>query len=187
MKRPFRLPEIRWMWLVPLAMIPQLLAFYVASTGPLFSKEAASVALISSQFGLCIFVWGNRHIPAFWILGLGLIMNLTVIVANGGLMPVSPETIMRLLPDLPAESWQIGKRFGRSKDVVLLPSQTLFPWLSDRFVTPPWYPQPAAFSLGDILIAAGAFWLFWQAGGSLNAASTNSNFGFLLSRKVRES
>jgi hypothetical protein len=187
MKRPFQLPEIRWMWLVSLAVIPQILAFYLPATAYLFTKEAASVALVSSQIGLCLFVWINRHIPAFWILGLGLALNLMVILANGGLMPVSPETIMRLLPDLPAESWQIGERFGRSKDVVLLPSETVFPWLTDRFVTPAWYPQPAAFSLGDIFIALGVFWLFWQAGRGPERTTTGSLFRFLFSRKVRES
>jgi hypothetical protein len=186
-KQPFRLPEIRWMWLVSLAVLPQILAFYLPFTGHLFSKEAASVALVSSQIGLCLFVWMNRRTPAFWILGLGLILNLTVILANGGLMPVSPETITRLMPDLPAESWQLGQRFGRSKDIVLLPSQTIFPWLSDRFVTPAWYPQSAAFSLGDVVIASGAFYLLWQAGGGQTTTSTGSLFNVLFRRKVRES
>ncbi|MBX2999188.1 MAG: DUF5317 domain-containing protein [Caldilineaceae bacterium] len=175
------------MWLVSVAIIPQILAFYLPATGQLFSKEAASVALVISQIGLCFFVWMNRRTPAFWILGLGLLLNLTVILANGGLMPVSPETIMRLMPDLPAESWQIGERFGRSKDIVLLPSQTLFPWLSDRFVTPAWYPQSAAYSLGDVVIALGAFYLLWQAGGDQTTTSTGSIFSLNLRRKVRES
>jgi hypothetical protein len=187
MNRSFQLPEIRWMWLVSVAIIPQILAFYLPATGQFFPKEAASVALVSSQLGLCLFVWMNRRTPAFWILGLGLLLNLTVILANGGLMPVSPETIMRLMPDLPAESWQIGERFGRSKDIVLLPSQTLFPWLSDRFVTPSWYPQSAAYSLGDVVIAFGAFYLLWQAGGGQPIPSTGSFFRWNLRRKVRES
>lgn len=187
MRHPFRLPKIRWMWLVSVAIIPQILAFYLPATGHLFSKEAASVALVGSQIGLCLFVWMNRRTPAFWILGLGLVLNLTVILANGGLMPVSPETIMWLMPDLPAESWQIGERFGRSKDIVLLPSQTVFPWLSDRFVTPTWYPQSAAFSLGDVVIALGAFYFLWQAGGGQTTTSTGSLFSFLFRRKVRES
>jgi hypothetical protein len=186
MNRPFRLPEIHWMWLVSVAIIPQILAFYLPATGQFFSKEAASVALVSSQIGLCFFVWINRRTPAFWILGLGLVLNLTVILANGGLMPVSPDTIMRLMPDLSAESWQVGERFGRSKDIVLLPGQTIFPWLTDRFVTPAWYPQPAAFSLGDIVIALGAFYLFWQAGGGQRTTSTGSFFRFIFRRKVRE-
>jgi hypothetical protein len=132
-------------------------------------------------------VWINRRTPAFWILGLGLILNLTVILANGGLMPVSPETIIQLLPDLPAESWQIGERFGRSKDIVLLPGQMILPWLSDRFVTPAWYPQPAAFSIGDIVISLGAFYLFWQAGADPKPTLIDSVFKLIFRRKVRES
>ncbi|MCB0072784.1 MAG: DUF5317 family protein, partial [Caldilineaceae bacterium] len=35
---------------------------------------------------------------------------------------------------------------------------------ADRFTVPDWYPQRVAFSLGDVLIALGAFGLFWSFG-----------------------
>jgi hypothetical protein len=163
--RSFQVPEIRRMWLVAVAIIPQILVFFVPATSSFIPTQAASVVLVTSQIGLLLFVWSNRQHKSFWILGLGLGLNLAVIMGNGGLMPVSPSTLGQLIPDRPVESWQIGERFAYTKDVVLPESQIRLSWLADRFVTPAWYPQPTAFSLGDIVIALGVFSLFWQAGG----------------------
>ncbi len=80
-------------------------------------------------------------------------------------MPISPETVMRVYPDVPRELWQVGERLGNGKDIVLLPSETRFWFLSDRFLLPGWLNYRVAFSLGDILIALGAFWLLWKHGG----------------------
>jgi hypothetical protein len=51
-----------------------------------------------------------------------------------------------------------GSRFGE-KDILLLPQDTRFEPLADRFLTPAWSAYRAAFSLGDVLLAAGAFWM----------------------------
>lgn len=163
--RSIHLPAMHLTWLVTIALIPQLLAFYIPSTSGWFSKEAASAALIVSQVGLLVFTWANRHLVAFWIMGIGLVMNLAVITANGGLMPVSPQTLVHLVPDRPIETWEVGERLGNTKDIVLPFAEMHLPWLADRFVMPAWYPWPTAFSLGDVAIALGAFGLLWQAGG----------------------
>lgn len=158
------LPELRLVWLVPLAFVPQWLAFYGSPARELVTKETAAIVLVGSQSLLLIFAWANRKHRAFWWLGLGLFLNLLVIILNGGLMPVSPATLSQLLPQTPPEGWQIGQRVGGSKDVILPEQATRLVWLSDRFLLPVWMPQRYAFSLGDVLIAIGAFWLFWQAG-----------------------
>ncbi|MBI1297034.1 hypothetical protein GC175_18935 [bacterium] len=164
-KRPFRLPVIRRAWIVTLALIPQFLAFYLPFTATTFSKEMASIALVASQSGLLLFIWLNRHINAFYVVGVGLILNLIVILANGGLMPISPDTIVRMVPDVPRETWIVGERLGRTKDVILAMEQMRLPWLADRFVTPAWYPEPTAFSFGDVVLAFGIVLFFWQASG----------------------
>lgn len=164
-RRPFHLPSIQRVWIVTLALIPQFLVFYLPLAATTSPKGLVSIALVVSQLGLLIFIWLNRHISAFYVLGLGLGLNLLVILANGGLMPISPDTIVRLAPDIPRETWIVGDRLGRTKDVILPTEQMRLPWLADRFVTPPWYLEPTAFSLGDVVLAFGVVLFFWQASG----------------------
>lgn len=158
------LPELHLLWLVPLAFAPQWLAFFWPPTRGWVTMQVAAVILVGSQVLLLLFAWANRRHRAFWWLGLGLLLNLLVIVLNGGLMPVSPETLSHLIANSNPEDWPVGQRFGTSKDIILPEQETRLAWLSDRFLSPAWLPPPSAFSLGDVLIAIGAFWFLWQAG-----------------------
>jgi hypothetical protein len=166
--RQFVLPELQAIWLVLLAFIAQWLVFsWLPARGLVKSDAIAAVVLVSSLLLLLIFAWANRQHRAFWWLGLGLLLNLLVIVLNGGLMPISPETLSQLHPQAQSpEDWQLGRWLSNSKDIVLPEAETRLAWLSDRFLIPDWFPTKAAFSLGDVLISIGAFWLLWQAGGS---------------------
>jgi hypothetical protein len=94
-----------------------------------------------------------------------LSLNLLVIAFNGGFMPISPETVARLAPDAPPETWAIGERLGSTKDLVLPAADIRLGWLSDRFVMATGFSgDRVAFSLGDVMIALGTFWLFWSLG-----------------------
>jgi hypothetical protein len=163
-RRRLKSLSLSFIWLAILAFLPQLFAFQLF-TGKYFTQFWASVALVSSQALLLIFAWYNRKEPGFWALGLGLLLNLGVIVLNGGLMPISPETIAHYYPDLPLSRWVVGSRLGMTKDIILAAAQTRLWWLSDRFTLPVWVPYQVAFSLGDLLIALGAFLFFWSLGG----------------------
>lgn len=55
----------------------------------------APVALALSYALLIMFLISNRWIPATWAMGLGLLLNLVVVTANGG-MPVDPAAIERI-------------------------------------------------------------------------------------------
>jgi hypothetical protein len=163
-------PSLRLAWLVLVAFLPQWLAFYLPATRRLIPDGLAATALISSQMLLLIFAWFNRDQPGLWALGLGLALNLLVIALNGGLMPISPDVVARLAPEAPPGTWQIGHRLGAGKDIVLPVAATQLRWLSDCFLLPRWFPYRAAFSLGDVLIAVGAFRLLWIMGdGAENA------------------
>jgi hypothetical protein len=164
-RRPFVIPELRLTWLATVAFLPQWLAFFFAPTRHLFTDRAAALALVASQILLSGFGLLNRQHPAMRLLTTGLCLNLAVIGANGGLMPISPETIKRLMPNSPDKQWQAGQRFGKTKDRILPESATLFAWLSDRFIFSTGFSYRVAYSIGDVLIAAGAFWLLWSAGG----------------------
>jgi len=164
-KRTFVIPDVTRVWLVFVAFIPQWIVFFLPLRQGWVSDEIAAAALVTSQSLLLLFAWLNRTLSAFWVLGLGLILNLLVISANGGLMPISPETVQRAEIDFPAGALQIGKRVGDSKDILLPAAQTRFEWLADRFVLPNQLPFNFAYSIGDVLISVGAFWLLWSGGG----------------------
>jgi hypothetical protein len=61
---------------------------------------------------------------------------------------------------------QLESRFG-AKDILLPPEDIHFEWLADRFLPPSWFRYQVAFSLGDVFIALGAFWLLANPGSSM--------------------
>jgi len=171
----YEIADLHHLWLVPVAILPQFFAFQLPATRSQMSIELAATALVSSQALLLFFAWSNRERPGFLLLGLGLALNFVVIVLNGGLMPISPETISRLIPELPSGTWPAGERFGTGKDIVLIATDTKLWWLSDRIILPAWLPFRAAFSIGDFVIAAGASWFFCFSGRRFSKANQRIN------------
>ncbi len=171
-------PPISMVWLVLVAFLPQWLAFYGPTSWLRLPDHLVPIGLVTSQILLLIFVWANRGLPGFWVLGLGLGLNLLVIVLNGGWMPISPETLGRMYPDRAADVWIVGERLGTSKDVILAVADTRLAWLSDRFILPSWSPYRVAYSLGDIFITAGAFILLWSLGGLSHIQPTRTNYEY---------
>ncbi len=170
-KRPYQPYQMRGIWLVLIALILQYLAFSLPITRDIVPDWVASTSLVLSQTILFVFAFLNRKLPGFWLLGAGLILNLIVIVANGGFMPISPDTVEWLHPEVPASFWTIGQRLGIGKDIVLPVDKTVLYFLSDRFRTPSLDAYRVAFSFGDVVVALGAFWLLWAIGGPVYTGS----------------
>jgi hypothetical protein len=164
-KRPYRTENLKGPGLVLIAFLPQLAAFYLLKGGSKLPDAWAPYILVGTQVVLLGFAWLNRKVAGFWLLGPGLLLNFLVIVLNGGLMPISPEMVRKIYPGAPETSWQVHERLGSGKDIVLPVSETRLWFLSDRFVFPDWMHYQVAFSVGDVLIALGAFWLLWALGG----------------------
>lgn len=166
-KRELKIPNLRMVWLVLIAFLPQLIIFVVPGTRDAFPDQFIPLVLVGSLILFLAFTLLNWRQPGFIVLGIGLLLNLSVISVNGGWMPISPDTIARYPSRAPASMWQIGEQFGATKDIVLRKADTRLWFLSDRFTTPSWFPLPTAFSLGDIFIATGVFWFLWSMGGTL--------------------
>ena len=171
----YQAPELTQIWLVFLAFFSQWLVFRLPVSWMHVNSKLAAVVLVGSQFALLWFAWANRSKPAFWLLGIGLLLNMVVIVANGGLMPITPETVAHLSKAEPGFIWQVGERLGTGKDIVLNAEATRLWFLSDRFLLlPDDLGYQVAFSIGDVVIACGAFWLLFSPNDHQQASTTQS-------------
>jgi hypothetical protein len=160
---PYQAPELQHLWLVFVAFLPQFVVIYLPITRETFPEWLVAGCLLISQIMLLGFSWLNRHIPGMPILICGVLLNLAVMTANSGFMPISPQTANHLASKNGLLDIQLGSRVG-PKDILLRPQDTRFEWLADRFLTPAWFPYQAAFSLGDVFIAIGAFWMLAKPG-----------------------
>lgn len=152
-----RLP-LRWGGLIILAFLAQTYFIYgspaSARSGGSGVQEAV---LIGSALLVLLVIWLNRRLPGIAVIGLGLLLNVAVMVANGGLMPITPQAIQAVGHEGRVTATEPGAKLGYSKDVVLSRAETRLWLLSDIFVLPRPFPIPSVFSLGDMLIAIGAF------------------------------
>jgi len=155
---PYQPPRLNYLWLAIVAFLPQFFVSYFERTRALAPDWLAALAIVGSQVLLFLFAWLNRHLPGMLVLIIGLALNLTVIVANGGFMPINPQTAEQLIGKERIASYDPGDRIGY-KDILLPVNKTRLEILSDRFLPPDRFPYQVAFSLGDVFIALGAFWI----------------------------
>lgn len=159
-KTTWQPPTFKYGWLVVAGFIPQFLAFFLPATRSLFPDWLAAACLAGSQVILLAFCLLNRRLPGILLITIGLGFNLIVILANGGFMPLPFETAAYLVPQETLAKIESGSRIASgSKDILLPENAIILPWLADRFYPPKGFPYQFVFSLGDVLIAAGTFWL----------------------------
>jgi hypothetical protein len=162
----YRPPELQYLWLVFVAFLPQFFVINLPITRRLFSDSTVVVFLFASQILFLGFVWLNRRVLGMSIVLCGVVLNLAVMTANGGFMPISQQTASRIVSEDTLRDVEFGSRLG-AKDILLRPQDTYFERLADRFLPPTWFPYQAAFSLGDVFIALGVFWLLTKPGPSM--------------------
>lgn len=161
--RPYQPPDLRYLWLAFIAFLLQFTILNLPFSHGQIPNWMVATSLLTTQLLFLWFAWLNRRLPGMLILILGTMMNLAVMATNSGFMPISPQTASRLVPQESLLEIPVGSRFG-TKDILLPPENTRFEWLADRFLFPTWSPYQVAFSLGDILIAVGVFWLLAYQG-----------------------
>ena len=90
----------------------------------------------------------NRAFPGASMVGVGIVANLAVVAANGG-MPVSADALGLAGASMPRDGLHVA-----------LSDQTLLPFLGDVI---PLAAVRAVYSPGDFVLAAGGFWLTLRA------------------------
>jgi len=131
--------------LAPLAiggLLVQLVLFALpqseslAAIGPAVYVASTAVVLVA--------VLANLRVPGVPLIALGAGANLAAILANGGAMPVRPETLI-------AAGLEPHEGFSNS----VVTSQPVLEPLTDVFAIPAGLPLANVFSIGDVLIAIG--------------------------------
>ncbi|MGC8873039.1 MAG: DUF5317 domain-containing protein [Chloroflexia bacterium] len=155
--------SLRWPGLALLAFALQTLVIYLPVPRSSILWWLQTGLLILSYLLLLAFLWLNRRMPGMALIGLGLLCNLVAMLANGGYMPISPEAVARIGHSGHTVAGAGGLRVAFSKDIVLPREQARLWFLGDRFLLPPPFPLPSAFSPGDVVVALGAFVLVQYA------------------------
>ena len=144
--------RLRLVWVVLPAALLQLLV--VTDPWGIWREPGiAGLLLMISYAPFVAFVATNLRVPGLAIAGVGLALNLLVMLANGGLMPVAPES--QLAAGHPeGREISVGARTSAGKGIILPASQTRLALLSDTIVLPR-FPRPMIVSLGDLVMVFG--------------------------------
>lgn len=139
---------LEWLYL-PAAALLLRLAFEKTYFVPY-----SSLLLFGSYLFIFVFLWHNRHLSiSSFCLGLGSLCNLTVIAVNDFAMPVSAKAMEALSPEGAAALLS-----GQVPMYQVAGSSTRLAFLGDIL----WFPVPffrGFASIGDIILAAGTFFL----------------------------
>lgn len=146
LQRPFK-----HVWLATSGLLIQIIIFSNFFTSRY--DDAVSVILHGISYLLIIsFVFTNRKIPGILLIGMGIILNATVIFLNGGYMPASLESLKKTSIGRQFEILSEGYTTNNSQAIT---KDTVLPWLADIFYIPSWVPFSNVFSIGDVFIAIG--------------------------------
>ncbi|MGH2970521.1 MAG: DUF5317 domain-containing protein [Gaiellaceae bacterium] len=157
--------RLRAVWLFYVAIAMQLVAFPV-KVMPWHTSDRIGVVLWLISYGLfAAAIAGNFRMPGIPLIALGLVSNLSAIVANGGHMPALPSALRGA-----------GLHFTKSRNSAELASPHLA-WLVDRWAAPSWIPWANVFSVGDVLIATGGLVFVLGATGALRLRRRHADHG----------
>lgn len=138
------------LWPVALIGLAFQLLLFSSPLAHVVGRLGPPLYVVSTAFVLMALVVNVRQ-PGFWLIALGALTDFTVILANGGQMPASPDAFAALngLPVVPTTDF--------SNSVIGGPD-TPFYFLADRFVLPRPLPFANVFSIGDVMIGVGGAW-----------------------------
>jgi hypothetical protein len=131
-----------WAWLAIAGLVAQIILFAPAVAD--LVGDLGPALYVGSTLAVFVAVLRNWRIPGLAIVAVGAACNLLAILANGGVMPASPEAVAAL---------GFGEAEGFSNSVVMA-DPALRP-LTDVFALPTWLPAANVFSIGDVLIGLG--------------------------------
>jgi len=144
--------RMKQIWLVFLSFGIQLGMEFLWGRGFRGISGYVPVFQATSYLLLFAFLWVNRRQPGILLLSVGFVLNFVVIVANSGTMPTTIHGIEQQYINM--------LQSHGSATYSIISEDTRLPWLADIMVQP--WPKAKAFSVGDIFISLGIFWLVFR-------------------------
>jgi hypothetical protein len=145
--------RIRWVGLAAAAFAVQVLIVVVVPDGDTAVHRIVHLLTYAAAGAVLL---RNLDLRFLWIVGLGGVLNLIAIAANGGVMPASRGAL-----ETAGLSVQSGA-FANSDYV----EDAHVAFLGDVFAVPAGWPGANVFSVGDVLMLLGAFLAIHAASGS---------------------
>ena len=147
--------ELRGAGLILTALVIQLLIFPLPGLpGPLIPWGTAFFHLASYAL-LAGFVVLNRREWGILLMGVGMLLNVLVIAANGGYMPTYPKLLEWAGRTKAAQALVAEGFYGNNVCIGCEGISTRLTFLGDVFVVPAWVPGANVFSIGDLVLALG--------------------------------
>lgn len=134
----------------------------LAYRGYVFPPLLLILAQVLAYLLLFYFLYSNSDLPGTKLMFIGMFLNFVVIMANNGKMPVDIKGIN------PADAKLELSHLTFSHSIFT--AQTKLPWLSDIWFQT--FPSTARFSIGDVFISLGVFYLVWK---TMHAVSNSSH------------
>jgi hypothetical protein len=143
--------KIRAIWLFYLAIVIQIVAFPSGVLPWSIGDGTARVLWLLSYGCLGAAAVANRRLRGAPVAALGMVLNLVAIVANSGHMPALPQALRAA-----------GMQSRLHNNSIAMTEPNLA-WLVDRWAVPNWIPLGNVYSVGDVVLAIGAFVLVLSA------------------------
>jgi hypothetical protein len=142
--------RIRLVWLVTAAFAVQILIVNVLPGAA--PHEVHSAIHVATYVAIGVAVAANLGVPGFPLIALGGASNALVIAANGGVMPASESALLFAGMELDPEGFTNSSHVAGAK----------LAFLGDIMAVPAWVPAANVFSVGDLLLVAGAWLLLYR-------------------------
>ena len=129
-----------------LLFVALALQILICNVWPTMPRAAADTLHLLSYVLAAVVIWRNRKLPGVPLFSLGAALNGFVIALNHGTLPASASALRRA-------GMRVDPGDFTNSGVLQHPHLRYF---GDVFATPSWMPWHNVFSIGDVLIIAGA-------------------------------
>jgi hypothetical protein len=142
----------------PLRGGPIALLACLAQVMSVMTQQHRLALLLLTCVLLAVFCWLNWRRAGVLLAMTGVALNMLVMIANGGVMPMNPTALARMngFDVTPGTYLQV------TKNQVLHDTNARLPWLGDRLLLPGPASRLAVWSLGDVLLLSGVAMFLWK-------------------------